>query len=1009
MTTPPAISPTEDPARRVALWRRPDLRLTLALLAFAIAVFFAAERLADWRFAAHQKAALKQAQQLADAVAGDLQLPFHAGLAALALAQHAGTLAAGQADPGEAAFGARLLEQLNQQDAGLGQIRVAAADGRLLVPAGSAPPVSIAGRDFFKALLAAAPAKGKPAIAIGRPSLEPATEMAGSSGMIPLARGIADGAGGLAGVVLVGLSVDALAERMNRVGQRDAHTLACLRLVRLDDGATLAGAQTGDQPGHAEQDTRDLLARMRGDPRGNVVQPGSGGTLPHLVAWARLNDLPLAVYVGRDADPLLVPANREILLIRIAAAGIVLFAAVVAALVWRSIAHARTRAALAVARARQEATEAARAEMEQSIDNLPVAIYRCEVLPDDSYMLTYMSRNANTALGPNLVERAEPGFWVSNAVPEDRGIVAEFRRRARENGVATQEFRLLRPDGGFTWVRNTTRYLRRDPQGGGTAVGSLENIHEEIRLREEVMRARIEMETLSLIRAYEQVNDLISDLPVVIFHFSIKPDGEMTRLFTSSNAATVFGPGPGDIAHAGGFLDRALPEDRHLLRAHLARLHEADQATVEFRIQRNDIGAAWVRTQSRVIRRHPDGTVEIAGTSADISDEVRLREQITRERIASETAAVSAAYETLNRVLTDLPIAVVRVLCHPDDRLEPLFHSAGMEKVFGPPPPGVKDPLRLTERVSATDRRRILDGLLEMRTGRPFPPMEVACRRGDGQTRWMRLHAHPTKFNPDGSFEYIGTMMDISEERQNRIRTEINARLSTLGEMATGIAHELNQPLFLMTMAAENAAAELQKPTPNRTVLAQSLERVRTQGVRAGKIIEHLQAFTRQDSEREEPVSLAAAIQGALSLVGSMMQQWQIELRLHLSPGLPPILGQPTRIEQVLVNLLLNARDALNPKPVGQRRITLFATADGDAVRLQVADTGGGIPEAILPRIFEPFFTTKGPDAGTGLGLSICHGAMRTMGGDITVRNSPDSGAVFTLTFRAAQAITVAA
>ena len=102
-------------------------------------------------------------------------------------------------------------------------------------------------------------------------------------------------------------------------------------------------------------------------------------------------------------------------------------------------------------------------------------------------------------------------------------------------------------------------------------------------------------------------------------------------------------------------------------------------------------------------------------------------------------------------------------------------------------------------------------------------------------------------------------------------------------------------------------------------------------------------------------------------------------------------------------------RDAMNSMPVGQRRITLSATTDDNSVQLHVADTGTGVPDEILPRIFEPFFTTKSPNSGTGLGLSICHGAMRTMGGDISVRNDPAGGAIFTLTFRTAEAITAAA
>lgn len=868
MTTPPELPPLAPDAttRDSPTWRRFNILIVLGLLAFAAAVFTSAEQIADWRFAIHQTAALEQAQKISDGVADQLQLPVHAGLTALAMAEYKATLADGQGDPVETTHNDKLIQQLNQGGFGLSRIRIATADGRLLSsPTGSfttgpVPAGSIAGRGFYKTIASAfATTNGQAVVAIGRTLVQNPS----GPGAILLARGIGGDSGKLTGIVILELDTNPLTELIRSSRVRRGGSFSRLGLIRLDDGATLAGVPMPAD----DRDVHSLLPRMRRDANGELAHLGIAGSPAHIVAWSRLNPLPLAVYVSRDADPVMLPATREVLLIRLAAGGIVLVAILAAALAWRVVAHQRTRTALALARAAQDATEAAHAEMEQSIENLPAAIYRCDILPDDTYFITYISKNANEALGPNMLQRDKPGFWVTNAMPEDHDIVAAFRKRARKTGSATQEYRLANPEGGFTWVRHIARYLSRNPDGSGSVVGSLENIDEEVCLREQVMQNRID----------------------------------------------------------------------------------------------------------------------------------------------NEMASVSAAYETLNSLLIDLPIAVVRVRCHADDRLEPQFHSAGAAKVVGPPPPGVEDPLRLTERISPEDRRRVHDAILQMRTGQSFPTMEVACNAADGRIRWLRIHAYPTAHHPDGSFDYIGTLIDISEERQNRIRTEINTRLSTLGEMATGIAHELNQPLFLITMAAENAVLEAQKEAPNRGYLAQNLDRVLTQAMRASKIVEHLQSFTRQDQEREEPVSLAAAIEGACSLVGGMLQQWQIELHVDLPATLPPILGQPTRIEQVLVNLLLNARDALNATPVGQRRITISATAGASTVQLRVADSGAGVPEEILQRIFEPFFTTKGPNTGSGLGLSICHGAMRTMGGEISVDKNPTGGAVFTLTFRTAETITQAA
>ena len=1003
--TPPTLSlpRLNHSAARPTAARYSNLGLGLGLLAFAIAVFAGAEKFADQRFTVHQRNALAQVQKIADAVANELQLPIHSGLTALAMAHYQASLATGQQDWSEAAHNDKLTDQLNQGGLGLARTRIVAADGKILMaPDKTGGSGSVADMGFFKAIKAHTTANRSQAIIeIGEPFAE------GPSGsiVIPVARAIYDASGKLAGAILLDLDVGSISKLIREAGEQNGPDYGWLGLIRLNDATILASAPAPP----ADRQASLLLPQVRRDARGHSARQETAGHPAFIAAWARLSEVPLSILVSRDAAPVMLPATREVLLIRIAAAGIVLLTALTTALMLRRSAHQRTRVALALAEARQDATETAHATIEQCIESLPASIYQCEILPDESYIISYISKNTNAVLGPNLLNRSEPALWMSNAIPADRDIVAAFRRRARDTGHAIQEYRLANPEGGFTWVRHTARYLSRNPEGGGTAVGSLENIDDEIRLREEITQARIDLETQNLARAYDEVNTLIAGLPVVIFHSLIGTDGSVTRLFTSSNATAVYGPGPGDPSQSDAFQSRILPEDRHIMQEHLTRLRATDQDIVEFRMLRDKNDIFWVRTHARTIRRHADGAIECVGTTAEITQEVHLREQITRNRIDGETASVSAAYETLNSLLSDLPIAVVRVRCHADDRLEPLFHSAGTAKVLGPPRPDAVDPFRLTERISAEDRRRVHEALLQMRADKPFPTMEVACARGDDQTTWLRIHAYPTEHHPDGSFDYIGTLIDISDERQNRIRREINARLSTLGEMATGIAHELNQPLFLITMAGENAVLEAQKAAPNRGYLMQNLERLMTQATRAMKIVEHLQAFTRHDTEREKPVSLAAAIDGARSLIGGMLQQWQIELHLELPVTLPLILGQPTRIEQVLVNLLLNARDALNSMPVGQRKITLSANTAEDTVQLHVADTGTGVPDEILPRIFEPFFTTKSPNSSTGLGLSICHGAMRTMGGDIGVRNDAAGGAVFTLTFRIAETMTAAA
>ncbi|MBN8889766.1 MAG: sensor histidine kinase, partial [Rhodospirillales bacterium] len=247
--------------------------------------------------------------------------------------------------------------------------------------------------------------------------------------------------------------------------------------------------------------------------------------------------------------------------------------------------------------------------------------------------------------------------------------------------------------------------------------------------------------------------------------------------------------------------------------------------------------------------------------------------------------------------------------------------------------------------------------------------------------------------------EVIGSLADITEERALRAQAAISSQLASLGEMAGGIAHELNRPLAVMVMAAHNALAALEDPEPDLGTVRGRLERIGEQGVRANRIIHHLQALSRPTNEPQEQVCLRSAVEGAMTLAGGALRQAHVAVENLLPPDLPPVLGQVVAIEQVLVNLFTNARDAMASRPPDARRLRLIAHAEGGQVVMEVADSGPGVPEAILSRIFEPFFTTKAAGQGTGLGLSICHAAMREMGGGITARNTPE-GTVFRLTFQ---------
>ena len=242
---------------------------------------------------------------------------------------------------------------------------------------------------------------------------------------------------------------------------------------------------------------------------------------------------------------------------------------------------------------------------------------------------------------------------------------------------------------------------------------------------------------------------------------------------------------------------------------------------------------------------------------------------------------------------------------------------------------------------------------------------------------------------------------DITELRRTQAISIRNSHLISLGEMATGLAHELNQPLNIIRLASLNLASQLSSEPSLASSVAEKVARIGRNIDRAANIIEHMKIFGRGDSGPNTSLRLHEAAEGALQIVGAELRNSGIEIVTKFEAKSPAVNGKMLAVEQVIVNLLLNARDAISARRSADGhdrgdRITL-ATASGEGMgTLAIEDTGGGIPPEIQSRIFEPFFTTKPPGQGTGLGLSISFGIMKDLGGGLTVVNAAQ-GARFEL------------
>jgi PAS domain S-box-containing protein len=253
----------------------------------------------------------------------------------------------------------------------------------------------------------------------------------------------------------------------------------------------------------------------------------------------------------------------------------------------------------------------------------------------------------------------------------------------------------------------------------------------------------------------------------------------------------------------------------------------------------------------------------------------------------------------------------------------------------------------------------------------------------------------------------VGVGQDITELNKVRVEQETerklaaaqiiqSSKLATLGEMATSVAHELNQPLNVIRMAAGNSRRKISKGIAEPEYLNDKLKRIEEQTARAAAIIDHMRMFGREAKERPEPVDPRNVVMNALSLMGEQLRLAGIEIATELPEDCSFILGHTIQMEQVILNLLTNSRDAM-AESGKEAKITLRVFEDDKGVHITSEDTGGGIPEDVLSRIFEPFYTTKEMGKGTGLGLSVSYGIVRDMYGTIVAENV-DNGARFTIT-----------
>jgi C4-dicarboxylate-specific signal transduction histidine kinase len=299
-------------------------------------------------------------------------------------------------------------------------------------------------------------------------------------------------------------------------------------------------------------------------------------------------------------------------------------------------------------------------------------------------------------------------------------------------------------------------------------------------------------------------------------------------------------------------------------------------------------------------------------------------------------------------------------------------------------------------------KRYVLDpgSPVDERGETPIPELEYRIHHADGTLRWFLTRGSVVR-KPDGSPKRIvGTAIDVTERKraefealeQRRELTHL-ARVSAVGQLSGALAHELNQPLTSILANAQAARRMIEREGADLGEVGKILDDIVAEDRRAGEVIRHLRNLLRKEVGQAEDVEMSSLVQEMLDLTRGDLVTRGVAVRTFLTPELPVVSADPVQLQQVLLNLFLNACDAMAELPVEERLLTVTSARRASNVVVSVADAGSGISLDQMDTLFTPFVTTK-PN-GLGLGLAICRSIIQAADGKLWAENNADRGSTF--------------
>ena len=433
------------------------------------------------------------------------------------------------------------------------------------------------------------------------------------------------------------------------------------------------------------------------------------------------------------------------------------------------------------------------------------------------------------------------------------------------------------------------------------------------------------------------------------------------------------------------------PDDRAMDNQAVERLTHGGPPsfTLEKRYLKKDGGIVWAEVGRSAVRSLSGLTRTLITVATDITE---------RRRAEVAAKASQARYE---RNAASAPGMVFQLIRRPDGSVGFPFVSQGARDIFGVDAEEIKqDPGILLALMHREDRPKYEASLADSALSLTPWSWQGRVILLTGEERWVQGASRPER-QPDGSILWDGMLTDVTEQRSLQEQLQQAQRMETVGRLAGGIAHDFNNLLTAILSNAELVVAELPDGTIRRDV-----ELIRETAERAAELTRQLMAFSRKQAIESRLVDLNAIVRDTQRMLERTLGAG-VKLDADLGP-IGPVLCDPSQLQQVLVNLGVNARDAMpgggtvtirtHNAVVGEMFASCHAGLQpGRYVVLQVADTGVGMDAETQARIFEPFFTTKDIGKGTGLGLSTVYGIVKQWGGYIAVESATGHGATFTI------------